>query len=69
MPCYKHKVQGRKRNEAEYYPQTSLLTYLQPRQPPLFDENASSVGNHRYHSTSSSPTRKYPRSHKRQGSS
>ena len=28
MPCYKYKVEGKKRNHVEYNPPVSLLTYL-----------------------------------------
>ena len=28
MPCYKYKVDGRKRNQVDYVPSVSLLTYL-----------------------------------------
>ena len=53
MPCYKYKVGGRKRNEVEYQPPISLLTYLHPTQ--TYDENTSSKCNYRQRSTSSSP--------------
>ena len=32
MPCYKYKVEGRKRNDTEYQPPVSLLSYLHPVQ-------------------------------------
>jgi len=30
MPCYKYKVDGRKRNDVEYQPPVSLMRYLHP---------------------------------------
>ena len=33
MPCYKYKVDGRKRNQVEYQPPVSLMSFLAQQQP------------------------------------
>lgn len=45
MPCYKYKVDGRKRNDIEYQPIVSLMSYLQPVQ--VYDQQSSSACNDR----------------------
>ena len=58
MPCYKYKVEGRKRNHVEYQPPVSLMTYLDNPDRHGVDENSSAKGNRRLMSTSSSPVRR-----------